>query len=198
MIRSYKIAIIACVIAAISISALALIVHSRLSQTESSEITSGQEAKEKETPSQIANEIANSLQNKPNSEQNENNEQSETTEQNENTKQPVNTTASTIVDQTEISIKEIDGTYRWSSPNEINPTITLTENTDNVIQFTNPTDTKHAFIIGLDGKIILESKDIRPSLSGKLKIKPTESGVFEYHCKYHPDTMKGIVNVIKP
>ncbi|MBI5859369.1 MAG: cupredoxin domain-containing protein [Nitrosarchaeum sp.] len=179
--RTSKIAIISCIVSVVIIVA-ALTVHLRLSETERSEIESGSEQNEKESASQVANEIVNSIQNKPESEQNENTEQT-------------NTASNTTVDQIEISVKEVDEAYRWSNSTEINPTITLQVNMGNVIQFTNPTDTKHAFIIGQNDQVILESKDIGPGLSGKLSIKPTRTGVFEYHCKYHQDTMKGILNV---
>ena len=186
--RTPKIAIISGIVAVIIISA-ALTVHFRLSETEKSEIASGSEQNEKESASQVANEILNSLQNKPNS---EGNEKGETTEQNESAEQTTTTPASRI----EISVKEVEKAYLWSISNETNPTITLTVNMTNAITFTNPTDTNHAFIIGQKGKVILESKDIVPGSSGKLKIKPTRTGIFEYHCKYHPDTMKGILNVV--
>jgi plastocyanin len=192
--RTSKLAIIIG-IAAMLIIASALIVHFRLSETEKSEIESGAEQNEKESPSQIATEILNSLQNKSSSEQNENGEQGEANEQNESVEKTTNP-PNTIASQIEISIKELDQVYRWSSANEINPTITFTLNKTNVVIFTNPTDVNHAFIIGQKGKTILESKDIVPGSSGKLSIKPTRIGVFEYHCKYHPDTMKGILNVV--
>ena len=178
---------------AIVIIAAALTVHFRLSESEKSEVQSGAEQNENETASQIASEIANSLQNKPNSEQNESTETSGT-EQNESSEQ-TNSASNMNPDRIDILIKEIDGTYRWSNSNETNPTITLKANMTNIIQLTNPTDIKHAFVIGQNNKVVLESKDIGPGVSGKLSIKPTKNGVFEYHCKYHPDTMNGILNV---
>jgi len=179
--RSSKIAIISGIVAVVIISA-ALTVHFRLSETEKSEITSGAEQNEKESASQVANEIVNSLQNKSESKENEK------TEQGENM---TNTTG-----QTEISVKEINEVYRWSNSNEINPTLTLRANADNVIQFTNPTDVKHAFIIETGEKEPLADFDIGSNSTGKLTLKPTKTGVFEYHCEYHPDTMKGILNII--
>lgn len=79
MIRSYKIAIISGVIAIILIST-ALTVHFRLVETEKNEIESGAEQNEKESASQVVNEIVNSIQNKPESENEigEENEKSET------------------------------------------------------------------------------------------------------------------------
>ena len=82
--RTSKIAIISGIVAVIIISA-ALTVHFRLSETEKSEIASGAEQNEKESASQVANEIVNSLQNKPESEENENAEQGENAEQSETT-----------------------------------------------------------------------------------------------------------------
>ena len=81
MIRSFKIAIITGIIAVVLISA-ALAIHFKLSETERSEIESGAEQNEKESAGQVANEIINSIQNKPESE-NESNEQNEIGEQSE-------------------------------------------------------------------------------------------------------------------
>jgi len=75
--RTSKLAIISGVIAVLLI-ATALTVHFRLSESERTEIESGTEQNEKESASQIANEIADSLQNKPESEENESGEQYET------------------------------------------------------------------------------------------------------------------------
>ena len=89
----------------------------------------------------------------------------------------------------------MDEIYRWLSSSEINPTITITANVDNVIQITNPTDIKHELVIESNGKEIAASGDIGPDSTGKLSINPTTTGTFEYHCEYHPDTMKGTITV---
>ena len=185
--RSFKIALISGIVAVIIISA-ALTVHFRLSETERSEVESGTEQNEKESASQIANEIVNSLQNKPESE----NEQNEGNEQNESNEQTQTTNSSQI----EISVMQVDGVYRWSTSSGMNPVLTLHVNMTNPISFTNPTNATHAFVIGQNGKQFLATKDITPGLSGKINPKPDITGVFEYHCKYHPDTMKGILNVV--
>ncbi len=179
--RSSKIAIIFGIVSVVLIAA-ALTVHFRLSETERSEIELGTEQNEKESASQVANEIVNSLQNKPETEENENTEQTEITTQNTS-------------GQIEISAKEIDEVYGWSGSNEINPAITLAANVDNVIQITNLTDALHEFVITLDGEEIAASGDVQPDSSGKFSVTPTQTGVYEYHCEYHPDTMKGIINV---
>jgi len=187
--RTYKIAIIAGIAAVIIIGA-ALAVHFRLSETESSEVQSGAEQNEKETPSQVANEILNSIQNKPLSESNEGAESSETTESNESTEQ------STISSNTEIVVKKVNGVYVWANSTDINPVISLQANMKNYLHFTNPTDTKHAFVIENNGTVFLTTKDLESGLSGNISIKPNNIGVFDYHCKYHPDTMKGTLIVV--
>src|SRR6266487_1248692 len=39
------------------------------------------------------------------------------------------------------------------------------------------------------------SGDIASGSSGLLSFKPGATGVFQYHCLYHPTTMKGIIQV---
>ena len=95
----------------------------------------------------------------------------------------------------EISAKEVNEVYKWSDSDGINPTITLTANTNNVLQITNPTDVKHEFVIESNGEEVAASGDIASDSSGKLSFMPATSGVFEYHCEYHPSTMKGTINV---
>jgi len=189
--RTSKIAIISGIVAIVIISA-ALIVHFRLSETEKSEVQSGAEQNEKESPSQVANEIVNSLQNKPSSESNENSEPAGTSESNEGVEQTTIPTTSS----TEIIVKEVNGVYRWSNTTEINPEITLIANMKNPLHFTNPTDTKHSFIIEYNGTTFLQTKDLEAGSSGNISIKPNSVGTFDYHCKYHPDTMKGILIVV--
>ncbi|MBI5378131.1 MAG: cupredoxin domain-containing protein [Thaumarchaeota archaeon] len=95
----------------------------------------------------------------------------------------------------EVSVKEVDEVYKWSDSDGTNPTINLVVNTDNVLQITNPTDVKHEFVIESNGEELAASGDIAPDGSGKMSFTPTTSGVFGYHCEYHPDTMKGTINV---
>jgi uncharacterized cupredoxin-like copper-binding protein len=59
--------------------AAALTVHFRLSESERTEVESGTEQNEKESASEITNEVANSLLNKPESEENEIGEEYENT-----------------------------------------------------------------------------------------------------------------------
>lgn len=97
----------------------------------------------------------------------------------------------------QLSVKEKKGVYTWSnsSNSAINPTLKFVANTNKTIQIENPTDSKHKFVIGFNGKELVSSGDIRPSNSGELIFKPNMTGTLEYHCEYHPTTMKGIINV---
>jgi plastocyanin len=94
----------------------------------------------------------------------------------------------------QLSAKEASGGYRWinATNGAINPTMNFAVNT--TIQLQNPTDAKHQLIIDVNSKQ-LTSGDIASGSSGLLSFKPGVTGVFQYHCLYHPTTMKGIVQV---
>jgi len=87
-------------------------------------------------------------------------------------------------------------TYRWQNTSEaINPTLHLIANTDYLIKIKNPTDTKHELIIGSNGTELAKSNEIEPDKNGKFTFNANSTGTFEYHCEYHPDTMKGIIEI---
>jgi hypothetical protein len=100
------------------------------------------------------------------------------------------------VQKLQVSIIEKDEVYSWTSGEQNNPTLTLIQNTENVLEIQNPTDVKHEFVITLDGKEIAASGDIPPFSPGMLSIKPDMVGELGYHCQYHPDSMKGKITVI--
>ncbi len=84
----------------------------------------------------------------------------------------------------------------WQNTSEaINPTLHLIAHTDYLIKIKNPTDTKHELIIGSNGTELSKSNEIEPDKNGKLKFNANSTGTFEYHCEYHPDTMKGIIEI---
>ena len=95
-----------------------------------------------------------------------------------------------------ISAVEEDDVYRWSNVNGINPTITVFENVDNTIQIQNPTDARHEFVIESQGEEIAASGDIPQDGSGSIHVKPNMTGIWEYHCEYHPTTMKGTIKIV--
>jgi len=87
-------------------------------------------------------------------------------------------------------------TYRWQNTSkQINPSLHLIANTDYTFKIKNPTDTKHELVIGSNGTELDTSKDINPGKSKSFVFSPNSTGIFEYHCQYHPDTMKGIIEI---
>ena len=90
-----------------------------------------------------------------------------------------------------MSARDVDEMYRWSTIHGINPTLRLVPNASNIIQVDNPTDTKHELVIESSDIELASSGDIGAASSGQLMFKPVMNGTFEYHCEYHPDTMKG-------
>jgi plastocyanin len=87
--------------------------------------------------------------------------------------------------------------YRWSNDSgAINPTLKFIVNTDNTVQIQNPTDEEHEMIIeSQPGNELVTSGDIEPNGSGELSFRPNMTGTFQYHCEYHPATMRGIIEV---
>ena len=100
------------------------------------------------------------------------------------------------VQKLQVSVIEEDEVYKWASGEQVNPTLTLIKNAENVIEIQNPTDVKHEFVIESNGEEIAASGDVSPDSSGMLSIKPDMVGELEYHCEYHPDSMKGTITVI--
>lgn len=99
-----------------------------------------------------------------------------------------------------LSVKQDGGVYKWTNAtNGIeNPELNLKTNDNNTIQIQNPTDTKHEFVLDLQGKEVATSGDIAPGASGQVSFRPNGTGTFSYHCEYHPDTMKGTIKLTGP
>jgi hypothetical protein len=87
--------------------------------------------------------------------------------------------------------------YRWSNDSgAINPTLKFIVNTDNIVQIQNPTDEEHEMIVeSQPGNEPTTSGDIEPDSSGELSFGPNMTGTLQYHCEYHPNTMRGIIEV---
>jgi plastocyanin len=45
------------------------------------------------------------------------------------------------------------------------------------------------------GNEVATSGDIEPNSSGELSFRPNMTGTLQYHCEYHPATMRGIIEV---
>jgi plastocyanin len=100
----------------------------------------------------------------------------------------------------QLSAKEVkSGVYTWidNSTGKANPTLKVTANASNTIKIQNPTDTKHELIIDTRSDVLPSSDDIAPHGVGQLAFSPNMTGIFTYHCAYHPFTMKGTIQIVK-
>ena len=97
----------------------------------------------------------------------------------------------------QLGVVEQQEVYRWSDDNgTTNPTLKLIVNADNIVQIQNPTDEEHEMIIeSQQGNELATSGDIEPNSSGELSFRPNMTGTFQYHCEYHPATMRGMIEV---
>lgn len=95
---------------------------------------------------------------------------------------------------------EVNGTYRWSVDNNINPTITLVANVNNTITVNNPTDDEHQLIIAMaegggEEEDVATTGDLEPGDQGELSIIPNATDSLRYYCEYHPQTMLGDIRI---
>jgi hypothetical protein len=94
--------------------------------------------------------------------------------------------------------EEVNGTYRWSVDNNINPTITLVANVNNTITVNNPTDDKHELVIAMaegGGGEVAATPELEPNGQGELSIIPNATESLRYYCEYHPQTMLGDIRI---
>ena len=96
----------------------------------------------------------------------------------------------------QLNANEKKEVYTWVNKDGTNPILNFKLNTDNVIHLKNPTDSKHQLMITSKGKEVASSGDIQPGKSGELTFaKLTQGETLEYHCLYHPTTMKGTIAI---
>ena len=103
----------------------------------------------------------------------------------------------------QVNATEIKG-YKWQINGQFNPDLRMLANTAYTFTVQNPTDSKHELIIAdSQGKDLATSGDIQPGGgSGILNFKTnmTSSGggnMLGYHCEYHPDLMKGAIQIVR-
>jgi uncharacterized cupredoxin-like copper-binding protein len=95
--------------------------------------------------------------------------------------------------------QETNETYRWvNSSGGVNPTLGIAKGSEYLIKIKNPTDTKHELIIE-DAKHseIAKSKEIQPGKNIEFKFNTEKTGQLNYYCEYHPETMRGIINIVE-
>ena len=115
------------------------------------------------------------------------------------------TTTPTTITLTENAVQvnatEINEVYRWQINGQMNPDLRLFTNSAYAFTVQNPTDTTHELIIADSrGKDLATSGDIQPSGSGILNFKTNmtsgDGNMLEYHCEYHPELMKGAIQIV--
>jgi heme/copper-type cytochrome/quinol oxidase subunit 2 len=105
---------------------------------------------------------------------------------------------SSIPGTIQLSAKELPSGYRWidTTNGVINPTMNFNVGAAKTIQLKNPSDDVHQLVVdNPKGNQLATSGDIAPGSSSQLSFKPDTTGIFGYHCIYHPTTMKGIIHV---
>ena len=110
-----------------------------------------------------------------------------------------NTTVATGNNTILLNPQETNETYQWvNSSGGINPTLGIDKGSEYLFKIKNPTDTKHELIIE-DAKHseIAKSKEIQPGKNTELKFSTEKTGQLNYYCEYHPETMRGIINIIE-
>ena len=96
----------------------------------------------------------------------------------------------------QLGANEKKGIYTWDNKEGTNPTLNFKQNADNVVQLKNPTNSVHQLIITSTGKQVASSGDIKPGKSGELSFANVNQGeTLQYHCLYHPSTMKGTIAI---
>lgn len=124
-------------------------------------------------------------------------------QQADNTTTTPTTTITLTENVVQVNATEINEVYRWQINGQINPDLRLLANTAYTFTLQNPTDTKHELIIAdSQGKELATSGEIQPGSSGILNFKTntTSSGdgnMLGYHCEYHPDLMKGAIQIVR-
>jgi uncharacterized membrane protein YgcG len=102
----------------------------------------------------------------------------------------------------QVNATEING-YKWQINGHFNPDLRMLANTAYTFTVQNPTDSTHELrIADSQGKDLATSGDIQPGGgSGILNFKTnmTSSGggnMLGYYCEYHPDLMKGSIQIV--
>ena len=119
-----------------------------------------------------------------------------------NTTTTTPTTTITLTDNAvQVNATEIKG-YKWQINGQFNPDLRMLANTAYTFNVKNPTDSTHELrIADSQGKDLATSGDIPPGGSGILNFKTnmTSSGggnMLRYYCEYHPDLMKGSIQIV--
>jgi hypothetical protein len=122
----------------------------------------------------------------------------EASAQNANDTNTNTTTAAAATIQ--LTATPVNGTYLWIDSNGMyNPTLMLEANTDNTISvksLQNDTEEHQLVVESWNNQTFIESEEIKAGSSDEVLFNPGNNSSMEYHCEYHPDTMRGTIQVV--
>jgi hypothetical protein len=121
----------------------------------------------------------------------------EATAQNANDTSTTTTAAAATI---QLTATQVNGTYLWIDSNDMyNPTLVLEANTDNIISvksIQNDTEEHELIVQSWNNQTFIESEEIEGGTSDEVIFNPRNNSSMKYHCEYHPDTMRGTIQVV--
>jgi hypothetical protein len=100
----------------------------------------------------------------------------------------------------QLTATPVNGTYLWVDNNSMyNPTLMLKANTDNTLSvksLQNDTEEHELIVQSWNNQTYTESEEIEGGSSDEVLFNPGNNSSMNYHCEYHPDTMRGTIQVV--
>jgi aspartate carbamoyltransferase regulatory subunit len=100
----------------------------------------------------------------------------------------------------QLTATQVNGTYLWVDNNSMyNPTLMLKANTDNTISvksLQNDPEEHELIVQSWNNQTYTESEEIESGSFDEVLFNPGNNSSMKYHCEYHPDTMRGTIQVV--
>jgi hypothetical protein len=116
--------------------------------------------------------------------------------------QNINETGTSLATATtfQLTATPVNGTYLWVDNNSMyNPTLMLKANTDNTLSvksLQNDTEEHELIVQSWNNQTYTESEEIEGGSSDEVLFNPGNNSSMNYHCEYHPDTMRGTIQMV--
>ena len=116
--------------------------------------------------------------------------------------QNINETGTSLATATtfQLTATPVNGTYLWVDNNSMyNPTLMLKANTDNTLSvksLQNDTEEHELIVQSWNNQTYTESEEIKGGSSDEVLFNLGNNSSMNYHCEYHPDTMRGTIQVV--
>jgi hypothetical protein len=111
-----------------------------------------------------------------------------------------NTNTTTAAATIQLTATQVNGTYLWIDSNSTyNPTLMLKANTENTISvktLQNDTEQHELIVQSWNNQTYVESEEIEGGTSDEVLFNPGNNSSMKYHCEYHPDTMRGTIQMV--